>query len=177
MRKHKVDEEERKQELRRQQKMIREFEAKHYEVASNGMGPVVKLGVILFEVLITLILCIPFTMEDIKMFGMIALTLAPWPVLIYMNRYLIVMEDGKAYRMAEKLRYLPVERKALWCVHLEYLIHFLRLPFFCGMAAQLLVAVIANHRITLGNVLCPFLVAGAYPLLIGLAMIHEPQRR
>ena len=135
MRKHKVDEEERKQELRRQQKMIREFEAKHYEVASNGMGPVVKLGVILFEVLITLILCIPFTMEDIKMFGMIALTLAPWPVLIYMNRYLIVMEDGKAYRMAEKLRYLPVERKALWCVHLEYLIHFLRLPFFCGMAA------------------------------------------
>lgn len=173
MREHKVDEEEREQELRRQQKMIREFEAKHYEVASNGMEPVVKLGIIFFEVLITMILCIPFTMEDIKIFGMIALTLAPWPVLIYMNRYLIVMEDGKAYRIAEKLRYLPVERKALWRVHFEYLICFLRLPFLCGMAAQLLVAAIANHRITLGNVLCPFLVAGVYPFLIGLGLIHE----
>lgn len=174
---YETNKKQREEELKRQRKMIREFEAKYYKMVSNGMEPVVKLAVILFETVITFVLCIPFTAEDMKIFCMMALTLTPWPVLIYMPRYLIVTENGKTYRIAEKLRYLPVEGKAFWQVHFEYLIRFLRLPFLCGMTAQLLVAAIANHRIVLGNVLCPFLVAGVCPLLIGLAMIHEPQRR
>lgn len=156
-----------------QREMIREFEAALYETTANGMEPVTKLGVILFEILITCILCIPFSMEDIKMFLICGMSLAPWPVWLYMNRFLVITEGGKSYRIADKLRYLPVDRRKLRHVHLGYLVHFLRLPFACGMAAQILAALLVNRRIALGNLLCPLIVAGVYPFVIGLAMIHE----
>lgn len=160
-----------------QRKRIREFEEAYYKTASNGMEPVTKLGIILFEVLITFCLCIPFAMEDIKLFLSIAVMLAPWPVWIYLNRFLFISEDGETYQMADKLKYLPVDRKELQRVHQGYLVHFLKIPFFCGMAAQLLTALIANHGLTVGNVICPLLIAGAYPFLIGQALIHEKKRR
>lgn len=158
---------------RRQREMIREFEAAFYETTSKGMEPVTMLGVILFEIIITGILCIPFSMEDIKVFFICGMSLAPWPVLLYMNRFLVITEGGKSYRIADKLRYLPVDRRELWRVHLGYLMHFLRLPFVCGVAAQVLTALLVNHRLTWGNLLCPLIVAGVYPFIIGLTMIHE----
>lgn len=158
---------------RGQREMIREFEAALYETTSNGMGPVTMLGVVLFEIIITCILCIPFSMEDIKVFFLCGTAIAPWPVWLYMNRFLVITEGGKICRIAEKLRYLPVDRRELRRVHLGYLIHFLRLPFACGMAAQLLTAFLVNRRIAWGNLLCPLIVAGVCPFVIGLAMIHE----
>lgn len=158
---------------REQREMIRAFEAAFYETTSNGMGPVTMLGIILFEIIITCILCIPFSMEDIKVFIICGMSLAPWPVWLYMNRFLVITEGGKSYRIAEKLCYLPVDRRELWRVHLGYLMHFLRIPFACGMAAQILVALLANRRLTWGNLLCPLIVAGVYPFVIGLTMIHE----
>lgn len=160
-----------------QRKRIREFEEAYYKTASNGMEPVTKLGIILFEALITFCLCIPFAMEDIKLFLSIGVMLAPWPVWIYLNRFLFITEEGKTYQMADKLKYLPVDRKELQRVHQGYLVHFLKIPFFCGMAAQLLTALIANHGLTVGNVICPLLIAGAYPFLIGQALIHEKKQR
>lgn len=160
-----------------QRKRIRGFEEAYYKTASNGMEPVAKLGIILFEVLITFCLCIPFAMEDIKLFLSIGVMLAPWPVWIYLNRFLFISEDGETYQMADKLKYLPVDRKELQRVHQGYLVHFLKIPFFCGMAAQLLTALIANHGLTVGNVICPLLIAGAYPFLIGRTLIHEKKRR
>lgn len=160
-----------------QHKRIREFEEAYYKTASNGMEPVTKLGIILFEALITFCLCIPFAMEDIKLFLSIGVMLAPWPVWIYLNRFLFITEEGKIYQMADKLKYLPVDRKELQRVHQGYLVHFLKIPFFCGMAAQLLTALIANHGLTVGNVICPLLIAGAYPFLIGQALIHEKKQR
>lgn len=160
-----------------QRKRIREFEEAYYKTASNGMEPVTKLGIILFEALITFCLCIPFAMEDIKLFLSIGVMLAPWPVWIYLNRFLFITEEGKIYQMADKLKYLPVDRKELQRVHQGYLVHFLKIPFFCGMAAQLLTALIANHGLTVGNVICPLLIAGAYPFLIGQALIHEKKQR
>ena len=160
-----------------QRKRIREFEEAYYKTASNGMEPVTKLGIILFEALITFCLCIPFAMEDIKLFLSIGVMLAPWPVWIYLNRFLFITEEGKIYQMADKLKYLPVDRKGLQRVHQGYLVHFLKIPFFCGMAAQLLTALIANHGLTVGNVICPLLIAGAYPFLIGQALIHEKKQR
>lgn len=160
-----------------QRKRIREFEEAYYKTASNGMEPVTKLGIILFEALITFCLCIPFAMEDIKLFLSIGVMLAPWPVWIYLNRFLFITEEGKIYQMADKLKYLPVDRKELQRVHQGYLVHFLKIPFFCGMAAQLLTALIANHGLTVGNVSCPLLIAGAYPFLIGQALIHEKKQR
>ena len=160
-----------------QRKRIREFEEAYYKTASNGMEPGTKLGIILFEALITFCLCIPFAMEDIKLFLSIGVMLAPWPVWIYLNRFLFITEEGKIYQMADKLKYLPVDRKELQRVHQGYLVHFLKIPFFCGMAAQLLTALIANHGLTVGNVICPLLIAGAYPFLIGQALIHEKKQR
>lgn len=160
-----------------QRKRIREFEEAYYKTASNGMEPVTKLGIILFEALITFCLCIPFAMEDIKLFLSIGVMLAPWPVWIYLNRFLFITEEGKIYQMADKLKYLPVDRKELQRVHQGYLVHFLKIPFFCGMAAQLLSALIANHGLTVGNVICPLFIAGAYPFLIGQALIHEKKQR
>lgn len=160
-----------------QRKRIREFEEAYYKTASNGMEPVTKLGIILFEALITFCLCIPFAMEDIKLFLGIGVMLAPWPVWIYLNRFLFITEEGKTYQMADKLKYLPVDRKELQRVHQGYLVHFLKIPFFCGMAAQLLTALIANHGLTVGNVICPLLIAGEYPFLIGQALIHEKKQR
>lgn len=158
---------------REQREMIREFEAVLCETTAKGMEPVIMLGVILFEILITGILCIPFSMEDIKVFFICGMTLTPWPVWIYMNRFLVITEGGKSCRIADKLRYLPVDRSELRRVHLGYLMHFLRLPFICGMAAQILAAFLVNHRLTWGNLLCPLIVAGVYPFVIGLAIIQE----
>lgn len=160
-----------------QRKRIREFEGAYSKTASNGMEPVTNLCIILFEVFITLCLCIPFSLEESKLFLGVGVMLAPWPVWIYLNRFLFITEEGKTYQMADKLKYLPVDRKELQRVHQGYLVHFLKIPFFCGMAAQLLTALIANHGLTVGNVICPLLIAGAYPFLIGRALIHEKKRR
>lgn len=160
-----------------QRKRIREFEGAYSKTASNGMEPVTNLCIILFEVFITLCLCIPFSLEESKLFLGVGVMLAPWPVWIYLNRFLFITEEGKTYQMADKLKYFPVDRKELQRVHQGYLVHFLKIPFFCGMAAQLLTALIANHGLTVGNVICPLLIAGAYPFLIGQALIHEKKRR
>ena len=160
-----------------QRKRIREFEGAYSKAASNGMEPVTNLCIILFEVFITLCLCIPFSLEESKLFLSVGVMLAPWPVWIYLNRFLFITEEGKTYQMADKLKYFPVDRKELQRVHQGYLVHFLKIPFFCGMAAQLLTALIANHGLTVGNVICPLLIAGAYPFLIGRALIHEKKRR
>lgn len=164
---------EQSEERLRQRRMIRKFEEQLYKTVSDGMEPVTKLGVILFEVLITGILCIPFSTEDMRLFSFCSVALAPWPVWLYMNRLLLITEGGKTHRIADKLRYLPVDRRELWHVHLEYLVRFLRLPLFCGVAAQVLVAFLANHRLTVWNLLCPLLVAGVCPFLVGLVLIHE----
>lgn len=160
-----------RQERGRQRELIREFDKKLQQCTAKGMEPVAKFFIILFEVLITLIMLIPYERGDIKVHAICGLTLVPWPIQMYLAPYLHVTENGKVRSIYEKIRYLPVERKELWRVRMEYLLRFLRIPFLCGMLAQLLGCLLAGQGITIGNILCPLLVTGAYPLLIGLTLI------
>lgn len=158
-------------ERERQQKIIREFYYQLQSCTSKGMEPVTKFVMILFEVLITLVMLIPYEKSDIKIYAICALCLTPWPIQMYLSPYLHVTEHGKIYSVYEKLRYLPVERKEIWRVCMGDLLRFLRIPFLCGMLAQLSGCLLAGQKIGMGNILCPLLVTGVVPLLIGLSLI------
>lgn len=154
-----------------ERELIREFDRKLQQCTSKGMEPVTKFCIILFEVFVTLIMLIPYEKGDVQVYVLCGLVLAPWPVQMHLAPYLHVTENGKTCSIYEKLRYLPVDRKELWRVRMEYLLRFLRIPFLCGMLAQLLGCLLAGQGITIGNIVYPFLVTGAYPLLIGLVLI------
>lgn len=160
----------------RQRELIREFDQKLQKCTSKGTEPVARFVIILFEVLITLVMLIPYEKGDIRMHAVCSLILAPWPVQMYLQPYLYVKEDGKLWGIYEKLRYLPIEKRELCRVRTEYLLRFLRIPFLCGILAQLLGCLLAGQEITLGNILCPLLATGVYPLLIGLTLIGTGSR-
>lgn len=160
-------------EMTRQQKMIREFYSKLQSCTSKGMEPVTKFVIILFEVLITHVMLIPYEKNGIKIYAICVLGMTPWPVQMSLSPYLYVTEHGKNYSVYEKLRYLPVERKEIRRVCVEYLLRFLRIPFLCGMLAQLSGCLLAGQGIGLGNILCPLLVTGVFPFLLGLALIGK----
>lgn len=160
-------------ESERQQKLIREFDKKHKAAAMKGAEPAQWLVIIIMESIITLLLFIPYEQEDLKM-ALSGMVLVPWPVMMYLSPYLYVAEGGQSRSMYEKFMYFPVEQREVRRVRIQYLLHFLRIPFALGVAGQLLMALLVNHALTLANFIYPALTAGVLPLLIGMIMVLAP---
>lgn len=156
-----------KQEYLRQRSLMLEFDRKLVKYSANGMEPVYKLMKVIYEVIVTLVMCIPWNqMESYLIVGLV-LGANMEAVKIFMTKYLSVNENGQMRRVYEKLQYMPVDVRIIRQVRMEYLIHFIKIPCLMAIAAQLLGAWFGNHCITVANVLYPVLVTGIYPLLIG----------
>lgn len=149
--------------MRDERAILRVFYKELHRVMDNGMEPVYKLLKGIYIVFMTLGLAFPY--DEGRFFVLMPQIL----VITFFNmRYFTVAEDGKQQKLAAKLRYLPVSRRALWQVRMEALCRFLRLPFLFGLPAHLIATYVTSGRITVWDVLYPIFAAFLLPFLIGV---------
>lgn len=161
-----------KQEQLRQRELVRAFDEKLHSYVSNGMEPVEKLGKGFFLVFMAMVMFLPFDMEEtglwIMLFGF-----GVWPVSIALMSKINVTENGKQKSIYQKLKYLPVDKKEIWHVRIEYVVKFLKTPIIVALVAQVIGAWAFNGRIGIENIIYPLVAQGLIPLLFGLLMAFE----
>lgn len=163
--------EQEKQERLRQRARVREFDRRWHTCTANGMEPVEKLVKWIYIVFVGILMAIPYEAEWSLILSFFSLnSMAVW---IYMLQKIKVTEDGKMHSIYEKLKYLPVSKKEIQWVRIEYLIEFLKIPLIVAVVAQLAGAWLSNHAIGVANVLYPLLTQGVCPFAVGALIIYE----
>ena len=95
--------------------------------------------------------------------------------LYYTQSYLQYRDEQKQKSIYQIIRYLPVNLTDVRMVRVEYLFHYKKKIFLLSLIAQLLVTLIAYHKIALANIIYVVVVSIIYPAILGILTIFVTQ--
>ena len=160
------------QEALHQRELVRTFDEKLCKYTSNGMEPVEKLFTGFFIVILAMIMLFPYDSGN-KGVALSFLGFGILPVSLALGPKVNVTENGKQKSIYQKLKYLPISKKEIRRVRMEYVVKFLRIPLMVALAAQLIGAWAFNGRIGIENIIYPLVAQGALPFVLGILMTYE----
>lgn len=118
----------------------------------------------IFTSLATVLICVPY-----QAFGGREMTL--WGVaeyllwlgeFMYLSPYLIIIEGKRRKMIAEKLKYLPIDRRSMYYFLLRKMVRLLLLLGAVQLVGQCVIAIFCYGRLEVCNIL--------YPLLMGIVL-------
>ena len=150
---------------------LRHFYRELRRVTDNGMEVIYRMLAVIYTFVVVTLVAFP---PDRNL--LVLLLNQVFAVELYLLRYLTVREDGKLKRVAEKLRYLPVDRRAVRLLPLAALGRFLAVPAAAGWAAHLLAAFLGGGTVGWWDVCYPILAAWVYPFAAGALLCLADSR-
>jgi len=149
------------QEEQRQGEILETF---FKEMKSYNMGGENWILVILMEVFVGALLCIPYqevvTMEIWIHISMLSI----YGTMAYMLGYMHFMESGKTHIIYEKIKYLPISWGTLFKWRMKRLLRFCAKRTCVFLGLQILFSLLCFREITIGNILYPLLIVFVIPV-------------
>ncbi len=155
-------------EIRQEQKeIIKKFYKDFLSWKADNVGMWILAGMV--EVIYGILMMIPLEelFKERQMFGILLLVGMLGPYL-YLLPYIIFSEERKQYRIYEKIKYLPVDKKMVQQIRVEKLIRFVIKIFPIMAALHLGMSFLTMHRLTIWNfvyIICYGLIG---PILMNL---------
>lgn len=92
-------------------------------------------------------------------------------VFMYLNVYINVRESENTTSIYKKLSYIPIDKKAIFCVRFRYLYHYCKVKLIVFWIFQIGITLITLKTISIWNILYPLLWVGITNVLMGIFII------
>lgn len=116
-----------------------------------------------------------FEKDDI-LFIFIFAAMAMTAAVVYLKSYSFFQENQNVYSFGDKLKYLPVDKKALKNIRIRHLFRFESRFYLASLVMQLFFSVIMYHSITWMNIIYVTVVILVIPMLAGMLDILTRDR-
>ena len=162
-----------------QQQLIQDFFKEYFTYDITNVGTWLAAGIFTFCHVI--FLAVPygdFAKDDFNKnyingeLAPIMVFIVTFAVFFYLLPYISCTEKGRAGRIYDKLKYLPVSVQALRKFRFKKMINFVVKVFIVCAVLQIGISLLAFHRVLLGTFIYLGLYGFVLPFLVGLSTVY-----